>query len=161
MFRFKAAAVGLTLALGLCGAAQAGVYADDLSKCLVKSATPADQSLFMVWMFSALSLHPDVKAFTNLTDAKRDAISKDTANLLGRLMTVDCRKETVAAIKYEGPQAIEVGFRVFGEAAGRGLFNSPEVAASLAKMGTYFDSSKIEALGVEAGIPPKAADKAK
>ena len=70
-------------------------------------------------------------------------------------MTEDCRKETVAAVKFEGPASIETGFNVFGQVAGRGLFSNPSVAAGMGRMQAYFDVSKLEALGREAGIAPE------
>ena len=145
--------MGLAAALCVGGQAQAGVYGDDLAKCLVKAASPADVSDFMVWLYSALSLEPVVKAYSSMTDAQRDAATKRAAELFQRMMVVDCRAETVAAVKYEGPSSLETGFRVFGEVAGRGLFGSPEVAASLQKMSSYVDKSKFEALAKEAGLP--------
>ena len=38
--------------------ASAGVFADELSKCLVKSSSTDDRVLLVQWMFGALSLHP-------------------------------------------------------------------------------------------------------
>lgn len=150
-----AAVIGLMFALGLPGAASAGVYSDDLAKCLVKAASPADVSVFMVWLFSAMTLQPDVAPYSSMTDAQRDAAAKKAAELLQRLMTEDCRKETVAAVKFEGPASIETGFNVFGQVAGRGLFSNPSVAAGMGRMQAYFDVSKLEALGREAGIAPE------
>jgi len=155
----RLAALSFGLALLASGAAQAGPYSDDLAKCLVKAASPADVSVFMVWLFSAMSLQPDVKPYTAMTDAQRDAASKKAAELMQRLMLVDCHAETVAAIKFEGAHSIETGFNVFGQAAGRGLFSSPEAAGYLGKMETYFDTAKFEALGKEAGVPQPAKAK--
>jgi hypothetical protein len=144
--------IGLVVALCLGGQARAGVYGDDLAKCLVKAASPSDVSAFMVWLYSALSLEPSVKVYSSMTDAQRDDAAKHVAELFQRMMVVDCRKETVAAIKYEGPSALETGFQVFGQVAGRGLFESPVVAANLAKMSSYVDKSKFEGLAKEAGV---------
>jgi hypothetical protein len=139
----------------MAGAAHAGVYSDDLSKCLVKSATPSDQSAFMVWLFAAMSTHPDVKAYSAMTDAQREAVSRKAAELLVRLMAVDCHTETVAALKYEGENAISAGFNVFGQVAARGLLGNPAVAQDLSKMEAYVDKSKLEGLAAEAGLAAK------
>lgn len=147
----------VALALSLCAPASfahAGVYSDDLSRCLVKSTTSQDQTAFMVWMFSAISRHPSVKAYANLTDVQRDQASKQAAELMQRLMTVDCRPETVAAMKHEGEGALTSAFEVFGGAAMRGLTTDPEVAKGMEALGSHIDASKFEALAKDAGAPP-------
>jgi hypothetical protein len=157
MRRFVACAA-LVLAFGTPPVfAHAGVYTDDLSRCLVKSTTPADQTGFMVWMFSAISQHPSVKRYSTITDAQRSEASKNAAQLMQRLMTVDCRAETVASLKYEGETAISSAFQVFGGAAMRGLMGDPEVAKEMDALGEYIDASKFEALIKDAGIAPPAA----
>jgi hypothetical protein len=157
MFR-STAAMALALALVAPAAARAGVYADDLTRCLVKSASPADQITFVAWAFSAMSAHPAVKSYSTLTDAQRVDLNKQVGHLYERLMTVDCRAQTVAAIKYEGNSAIEQGFSVLGQTAFRGLMGDPAVAAVFSSLPKYMDMKKFEALGAEAGVPsaPKA-----
>ena len=50
------------MAIGLTGQnASAGVFADELSRCLVKSSSTDDRVLLVQWMFAALSLHPAVQ----------------------------------------------------------------------------------------------------
>jgi hypothetical protein len=151
MKRFVAG-LALAFTLGLAGATEAGVYSDDLSKCLVRSATPSDQTAFMVWLFAAMSVHPDVKAYSAMTDTQREAVSRRAAELLVRLMAVDCHNESVAALKYEGESALSAGFNVFGQVAARGLLGNAVVAQDLARMEGYVDKSKLEALATEAGI---------
>ena len=143
----------LTLALvGAATGAAAGPYTDDLSKCLVRSTSPADQSALMQWMFGLLSLNPAVKADSNLTPQKREAYDRKASALMERLLTSDCHKETVEALKYEGNSAIEASFRVLGEVAFRGLMSDPNVAADLQAFAGYVDPAKLLELGKEAGI---------
>ena len=136
------------LALALCAPAafaHAGVYTDELSKCLVKSATPADQSTLVVWIYGAMSLHPDVKPYSNMTDAQHEAVLKGGAMLVERLLTVDCKTETVTALKYEGGSAIETSFGVLGQVAMRSLMTDPNVAKAI-DVTKYLDKSKFENL---------------
>lgn len=137
--------------------ASAGVYTDELSKCLVKASTPADQTAFMVWLFSAMSAHPAVRALSNVTPAQRDAASKTAAGLVERFITVDCRAESVAAVKYEGPSTFEAAFGVFGQVAMRGLMADADVNAALNQLAKYMDNAKFEAIGKEAGLQVKSA----
>lgn len=148
---FLAIAAVAALAVAPLSSAHAGVYADDLSRCLVKSTTPEDQVAFMVWMFSALGAHPAVKGYTTFTDEQRDAASAKAAGLMQRLMIEDCRKETVAGIRYEGQTAVLSAFNVFGQAAVRDLMTDPAVTKSLEALGEHIDGGKFEALAKEAG----------
>lgn len=113
MFR-RFAAAAFAISLGAAGAAQAGIYGDDLSKCLVRSSTPADQTTFVAWAFGAMSAHPAVRQYSNFTDAQRTELSKTVGKLFERLLTVDCHAETVAALKYEGAQGMEQSFSILG-----------------------------------------------
>ena len=119
----------------------------------------ADRSAFVVWIYSAMSIHPAVSGYSKLTDTQRNALSKTAAELLQRLMTEDCRAETIAALKYEGSSAIEGSFNTLGQVAMRDLISNPEVAKSFEKLGSYIDAAKFEALGKDAGMPAPAKPK--
>jgi hypothetical protein len=141
------------LALALCAPASfahAGIYTDDLSKCLVKSATPADQSALVLWVYSAMSLHPDIKAYSNMTDDQHEAALKHATEVAERLLTVDCKTETVAALKYEGGSAFEASFTVLGQVAMRNLMTDSNVSKAL-DVTKYMDKSKFENLEKAAG----------
>lgn len=146
-------------ALAVPGLASAGVYADDMSKCLVRSTNEADQAQLVGWIFAAISSHPSVKPMTNLTDAQRDAAIQKAGSLMQRLMLVDCRKQTVDALKYEGTGSIGQAFGVLGQAAMRGLMSDPSVAAGMAGLGKSLDEAKFAEMLKEAGITPPAAAK--
>jgi hypothetical protein len=148
---FLAIAAFASLAVAPLSSAHAGVYGDDLSRCLVKSTTSEDQVAFMIWMFSALGSHPAVKSYTTFTDAQRDAASAKAAGLMQRLMVEDCRKETIAGIRYEGQTAVLSAFNIFGQAAVRDLMTDPAVTKSLEALGEHVDETKFEALAKEAG----------
>jgi hypothetical protein len=153
--QFAAAALALALAAPAAGA-HAAVYTDDLAKCIVNSSTPADQTKLVVWLFSAISVHPAVKAYANFTPAQREAIAQDAAGLMQRLLTSDCRAQTVAALKYEGLDSIGPAFGVLGQVAMRGLMTDPQVAAGLQGLGDRMDAAKLRAVGKEAGLPDGA-----
>lgn len=153
-----ATAIALVLALWAPSSlANAGVYKDDLSRCLVKSATPTDRMNFLVWVFSAMSRHPAVEAYSNFSEAHRAAATKQAAGLMQRLMTVDCRSETVTAIKYEGGSAVEAAFGALGEAATRELLSDAAVAKGMASLTDYLDTAAFEKLSAEAGLPVEAS----
>jgi hypothetical protein len=154
--------IGLVLAIalsgGVSGAARAGIYTDDLSKCLVKATSAADRTSFIVWIYELLSAHPAVSSLSKVTDADRAAANKAAAGLMQRLLLEDCRAQTVDAMKYEGSGALQQSFSVLGQVAMSGLTQDPAVAKNMMDMVGDIDMSKFQALGKEAGVlqaPPK------
>lgn len=148
--RFLAAFAALSASLAAAPAASAGVYADDLAKCLVKSASDADKLDLMRWTFAAISLHPDLKTYSNFTDEQRSQITAKAGALMQRLMTVDCRAETIAALKFEGPSAVGPAFNMLGQVGARGLMTDPAVTKGLAELVTGFDMKQLMMLVLEA-----------
>jgi hypothetical protein len=67
--------------------AVAGPYGDDMAKCLVKSAGPEDQTVFIKWLFSAIALHPDVASLATISAQQRDEFNKHAGALFQRLLT--------------------------------------------------------------------------
>lgn len=146
---FFAAAMAFALSSGQ---AFAGVYSDDLGKCLVASSSPKDQVVLMRWLFSAFSANPNLKPMVASTAEQREGYNKDAAVLLQRLLLEDCRKEAVAALKNEGASALESSFAILGQVAARGVMSDPAAQAEMGRMATFMDATKMEALAAEAGI---------
>jgi hypothetical protein len=130
--------------------AQAGQYSDALGDCTVAHTTAQDRMVFIVWMFEAMSVHPAVKPLTNISEAQRTAGSKQAADLMVRLMTVDCHTEMAGALKYEGLAAIETAFERFGKVAMEGLISDPGVNKAMEGLSSYMDQSKFDAVAKEA-----------
>ena len=139
-------AAAIVLGFAVAPAAIAGPYADDMSKCLIKSTSAADRASFVRWFFAAASSHPAVKSLAAIAPEQREEANKSTAALFQRLLTEACRNEVQLAIKYEGPQTIASGFQVFGEVAGRELFTDPAVTQSMGEFEKYFDKQKLNDL---------------
>lgn len=138
-----------TLALFVAVTANAGVYADDMSRCLVNSSSATDRDVFMKWLFSAMTLNSEVKSMAAISSGQRDEINKNTAVLLQKLITVTCRTEVQKAVKYEGQQTIQQAFQVFGQFAGLELLTSPRVAEGVAGLRKYIDEKKIMDVMIE------------
>ena len=151
---FAAAAAVLSLAPAV---ASAGVYTDDMTKCLVRSSSDADNKAFVQWVFAALSANPAVKPLTVVNEAQRAQYAKASVGIMERLLTQDCRKETVMALKVEGQSAIEGSFNVVGQVAFRSLLSDPATMAEFVRLGGYADKAKWEALAKEAGVPSAPA----
>lgn len=144
-------AVGACLAIiTAAGQAQAGIYTDDLTRCLLKSSSPADRQDFIVFVFAAMSAHPDVRQYSRMSDAERDASVGKASALMERLLLVDCRKEAVAAIKYEREESISGAFGALGETAMVDLSSHPAVDAVFNKLTETLDETKWDSLAKEA-----------
>lgn len=132
------------LVLSANGAAHAGPYSDELSKCLVESTTSADKAALVKWMFATASLHPAVKSIAPVTDADRRRANRDTARLFERLVADVCLGQTRQAVKYEGDVALQTAFQLLGQVAARELFDDPAVAKGLEDLQQHFDGKRLE-----------------
>jgi predicted GNAT family N-acyltransferase len=126
--------------------ALAGVYGDDLSRCLVEKTTTEDKTLLVQWIFVAMAQHPSVSAMTRITPEDIERNSKQAAQLLTRLLTETCTEQAKKAIKYEGGMALQMSFQVFGQSAARELFADSNVTKVMAGLEKFVDAKKIEAL---------------
>ena len=134
------------------GTAWAGVYTDELSKCLVESTSTADRTALVKWLFTAASAHPAIASLSSVTAADIDAANQVTGILFMKLLTESCKTQTQKALRFEGPATIQLSFTVLGQVAGAELFSNPVVAKNMAGLEKFVDSKKIEALKSEA--PP-------
>lgn len=137
--------IALVASLSLCNV-YAGVYGDEMSKCLVDSTTVEDRTDLVRWMFVAISLHPAVESLSSVTEEQMDKANKDAADLFMRLLTESCREATEKALQYEGQSVLETSFGVLGQVAGSEIFNASEVGAVLAGLEGYMDAEKLSEL---------------
>jgi hypothetical protein len=125
------------------GAARASPETDAFGKCLIQSSTGADRTVFVQWVFAAMSMHPDVQALGTVAPDKRAAIDAKMADVMQRLVLVACRTEAVAAYRQDGPQvAMSTSFETFGRVAASDLFADPKVTAEVASLTSYFDAAR-------------------
>jgi hypothetical protein len=147
---------GIVVALAavvIAASAQADIYADDLGRCFVKSASKDDQLTLVRWMFVSIALQPALQPLAAITPEQRDSYAKDVAALYERLLYVDCRKEAVVSLRNEGPQSLSLGIRVLGAVVARMMLNDPQVARNSSGLMRFADKSKMSALYKEAGVP--------
>lgn len=146
MHEIRRTLFALCLALAA-GSAHAGLYTDELSKCLVESTDQADRTALVRWMFVSASAHPAVASISSATPKDLEVANETIGKLFMRLLTGTCVESTKKAIKYEGPAAIAGAFEVLGRVAGAELFSSPEVATAMTGLQKYVDEKQLEALG--------------
>jgi len=126
--------------------ANAGVYGDELTKCIIESTSTENQIKFVRWIFALMSLHPDVKDMSLITDKQHEEINKDTANIFVLLLTETCKEQAKKVMKYEGQAAFESSFKVLGQVAMRELMSNPKVKAGTGAFAKYIDEDKMKYL---------------
>jgi hypothetical protein len=114
-----------------------------MGKCLVGAASEDDKITLVRWIFSSVTLHPAASSISALTPEQREQINKVTAELIERLLTVSCKKETSEALRFEGPIAMQLSFQILGQVASTSMMTHPTVGAGFAQLGKYLDEKKI------------------
>ena len=119
--------------------AYAGVYSDDLTKCIIETSTTQDRIEFVKWMFASMAKHPAVQSMSSVSEEQTEDANKKIAELFMKLLTVTCKEKAQKAIKYEGQIAIQTSFQVLGQVAAQEIFTDPNVASSLSGLEKYID----------------------
>ncbi|MEM6624255.1 MAG: hypothetical protein AAF674_18690 [Pseudomonadota bacterium] len=125
---------------------EAGLFEDDLKRCIVDNATPEDNLALVRWVLIALSHHEGARDIVSLAPGASEITAKGYADVFNRLMLLDCREELQKAVQMEGQQALRAATRFFGSTAVRSLFTDPGVSAELDKVDRYFDTEALESL---------------
>lgn len=134
------------LGLAMPMAARAGVYGDDLSRCLVSHTKEDDQIVMAQWIFGIMSVHPNVSAIATVDEEARTGTTKKMAQIFQTLLTESCRDETAKAMKYEGSQALNESFKMLGGIAMKTLLANPKVEAEAQAFAKYLDEAKLKAV---------------
>lgn len=129
--------------LGATQVAIAGPTVDQLSDCLMKSTTATDKTTVLQWTFVALGNHPDLKAFSNVTATQKEALDKNLATVLQRILVEQCSTQTKAVIQAEGLQAVGDSFQELGRTTGEAIVKNPEVNQQLKGVLRYVDLNKM------------------
>jgi hypothetical protein len=117
-----------------------------MAKCLVKSTSAEDRTVLVKWIFSAMSLHPDLASMSSISTQQRDALTQGVGALFQRLLLESCRTETHDAVQNEGIQTIQYAFQILGQVAVRGLMTDPQVLEGMKSVGKSLDEEKIKTL---------------
>ena len=138
--------ISCVLLLASATTSRAGVYSDDLGKCLVSSTSANDRALLVRWMFTAASTHPAIKDLAIVTPEQLAQSNMDLANLFMELLTEKCRDFARNAARFEGQLAIQQSFQLLGQVAGQELFTEPSVIEGMSGIHQHVDMSKLESM---------------
>ena len=122
----------------------AGSATDALSTCVADNTTGKDRKDLAQWIFVAMTAHPEIQPFSNVTEANRDELDKKLAALATRLITGSCRTEAKAAIEKEGSESFNAAFGALGKLAMQELMSNPSVSSSFTRYAKYLDKAKFD-----------------
>lgn len=138
------------LFLAICSKAEAGSFADSLASCMMSHMSPAENSLFIRWVFGALAAHPDVSSLAGVSDATYEPVAQAFASSVEGLLTTQCRTEAIAALKQEGRVSILTAFQRVSQSSARLLMSNQRVVERLQAYGKYLSKDRLDDLGSEA-----------
>ena len=151
----KLIGVMVGLAAAMPGQAFASVYGDDLTRCIMSHTSEADNTTLIKWIFAAMAASPKIKDMSNISEARRAEVNLAASQLVSRLITKDCREQTVAALKYDGAESLRNAFELFGKTAMQGLMADPSVQTSMGALDQAFDRKAFDDMLGAAGLKPK------
>lgn len=120
----------------------AGSATDALSTCVADNTTGKNRKDLAQWVFVAMTVHPEIQPFSNVTEANRVELDKKVAALATKLITESCRTEAKAALEKEGSASFKAAFGSLGILAMQELTSNPAVNSSLAEYAKYLDKEK-------------------
>lgn len=123
--------------------ATAGEHAAALSQCLVSNTTAADKAVMTKWVFSSLSNHPSLSDMASMSDAARTGADQEMARLVESFIYDKCNSQLKAAVKNEGPMAIEQSIRSYVEVTGREILQHPSISSSVTGLASQLDARKM------------------
>ena len=129
--------------LGATQMSMASTAVDQLSDCLVKSTTATDKTAVLQWTFVALSTHPELKQFSQVTEDQKTALDKNVAQVLQRILVEQCSAQTKAVIQADGIQAVGESFQQLGQITGEEIIKNPKVKQQLNGLLRYVDLNKM------------------
>ena len=141
--KFGSSLLVVSALMGATQMASASATVDNLSNCLVKSTTDADKKVLLQWTFVALSAHPDLQSFSQVTTEQRDGLDKNLAQVLQRILVDQCSAETKAVIQTDGLQAVGDSFQELGQETGEQILKTPEIKDQYKGLVRYLDLSKL------------------
>ena len=122
----------------------AGVYSDDLGKCIVAKTSPADKLFVVKAVYAAMSKHPEITNMSSITRQDDAIFMREFARIFTDLMVDSCRSEAKLAFRYEGELAFQQSFELLGQVAMVELMQHPRVSNYFEALGGEIDPSKFK-----------------
>jgi hypothetical protein len=149
----RALGAAAALCLALVADAVRAQAVDPMTQCLTEHTSPADRIVLIRWVFAGMSSSDAVKDLASVAPEKRTESIRAAGKLVERLLTRDCRPQTVARLKAD-PDAMKESFGKLGERAMMDLMQDPRVLAVFAGIIQYVDLNAMMGLMLESGVAP-------
>ena len=120
-----------------------GPYTNALSECLIESTPHSQRVVLAQGLFASLASHPDMSSVATVSASRRVELNQSVAQIFETLLTASCVSEAQQAVKYEGATAIETSLSFLWSAAGRELYDNPNVNSSMADLINYIDGERV------------------
>ena len=126
----------------------AGPFTDSLTRCILVSTSDDDYTKLVNWIFRVVAEHPDIKSDVGDVYSKNQKIMADVnlAEVFTKLLTRECRTESIQAFKYEQDIALFESFKMLGEISMQKMMEDPAVSKSVEEFTKYMDEKAIEEL---------------
>jgi len=123
--------------------ATAGTATNALISCMTDNTTGKDRKDMARWVFVGMSVHPEIKSLSNVTESDRDQLDRTIATIVTRLLANNCQEQARLALEKEADQEpIKVSFDVIGRLAMQELMANSEVQSAFTNFAKYIDASK-------------------
>lgn len=120
--------------------AMAGSATNALISCLSDNTTGKDRKDMARWVFAGMSVHPEIKSLSNVTESDRDQLDKTIAALTTKLLADTCKEQAKLALEKEADQEpFKVAFGVIGKLAMQELMANSEVMSAFTSFAKYID----------------------
>jgi hypothetical protein len=126
--------------------ASADIHTDDLSRCLLNATTNDDKLALMRWLFVQMAFHPVVADIARTTPESILSVDTRMARLFERLIAVDCRSQSIQAVKYGGNDPFGPSFEVLGKVAMTELMADDKVNAGLAGFTQHLNEAAFDGI---------------
>lgn len=122
--------------------------------CLTDSTSGKDRKLLAKWIFLAMAAHPELKSLSTISAQLQEDTSREFADLVMRLITVDCRiqMQTLTAADADASASMKLAFSHLGQVAMLELMTNKDVDASVSQFGDFLDEKELSSvLGKKTG----------
>ena len=134
------------LALSLANIAFAQAPSLELNKCFADKTTGKDRKDLARWFFASMATHPEIRDMVNAQAGIADQTSRTMGELVTRLFSKDCAKESQAVFLAEGGNGLDKSFETLGQLAMREIMSNSEVVATFTNFQRYIDQGKINSV---------------
>lgn len=136
-------AAGAFAALILATPARAAPASDALVKCLGDATGTADRRVLVRWIYSVMTVHPDLADLVAMPPERREQLEKDAGVVMERLIAHDCAAEVKTALREDGTNGFGKAFEALGTMAMTDFVAQRDVQRAAEGVGARIDQKRV------------------